>query len=43
MAGEYEDLRLAFVLMFECEEGAWLGVRERTNEGSCEKDEVSPK
>jgi len=41
MEGELEDFRLALVLVFECEEGAWLAVRERTNEGSCERDEVS--
>ena len=40
--GELEDFRLALVLVFGCEEGAWLAVRERTNEGSCETGEISP-
>ena len=40
--GELEYLRLALVLVFGCEEGAWLAVRERTNEGSCETGEISP-
>ena len=40
--GELEDFRLLLVLVLGCEEGAWLAVRERTNEGSCERNGVSP-
>ena len=42
MEGELEDFRLALVFVYECKEGAWLAVRERTNEGSYERDDVSP-
>ena len=40
MEGELEDFRLMFVFVFECKEGVWLAVRERTNEGSCEREEL---
>lgn len=38
MEGELEDFRRAVVFVFECKEGVWLAVRERTNEGSCERE-----
>ena len=33
---------LVFVLVFECKEGVWLAVQERTYKGSCEQDKIRP-